>query len=724
MNKLIVRFLLLLLPVCSFAQRTTPYFGEPVRRYLTNAEADSIMYSTLQKIFGENGSDSGSLRKAFPGIKSTLMVQVQGMYSSRLMAVVPPAKRTPEVNSVYFASVKGSVHRLFSELVAQQFNSSILFKRYLGLNVSDRITHFHSKVIVQKNGRLLVEETIRIYNGNGAGSRSVADNNTEEGGGNNEIKRGIVRSFPTVYQDKYKINHHTTFNLISVKRKDIGDEEWSLKTRKNGNGYDLYLGTASIFLPNGYYTYVITYETDRQIKFLNDYDELNWNVTGNGWSFRIDSASCTVILPDSAGILSAKCYTGYYGSTASNCNLDYVPGGKTVYTKTMGPLKPKQGISIAVSWNKGVVHNSESRLAWLSRMFRHNQAVFLMPLFAVLMLIYNYIVWRRVGRDPKPGVAYPEYYPPKSLSPAAMGYIYDQGFDNRLVAATITDWAVKKYITIDVSRKGFIFKKNVYKIRDGGAKLKSDLGYDDYYDDSDELEDTTIEKGKYNKSLGSFRTQLISDLESKYKATKKNFFKGLFRLNNWYMAPGNLMIVLGFFYLIFGVFTRPLMRNPWQLIHMALGMIVCIIIQNIFYRLMKAYTAEGRQMMDKIEGFRMFLKAADEDRINFVNPPEKNLELYEKYLPYAIALDCEIEWGKQFEEIIKAASVAPGDGSVSSNSFSRTFSDHNFSSSFAGSLSGAISSASTPPSSSSGGGGSFGGGFSGGGGGGGGGGGW
>lgn len=722
MNQIIFRLLLLLLPLCGLAQRTTPYFGEPVRRYLNNAEADSIMFSTLQEVFEDNGSDSGALRKAFGSIKPVLMVQVQGMYSSRLMAAVPPSKKAPAAGTEYFNRVKADVHELFATLVEQQFSSSLQFKRYLGLSVSDRITHFHAKVTVQENGKLLVEETIRVYNGNGAGMRTPGDNRPEEGGGNNEIKRGIIRSFPTVYQDKFKLNHRTTFKLISVKRKDIGDEEWSLKTAQNG--YNLYLGSSGIFLPNGFYTYVITYETDRQIKFLEDYDELNWNITGNGWSFRIDSASCTIILPDSARIISGACYTGAYGSTDKNCNLDYVKGGKTIFTKTMGPLKPKQGISIAVSWQKGMVHNNEARTAYLWRMFRDNQAVFLMPLFAILMLVYNFIVWYRVGRDPKPGVVYPEYYPPKGLSPAAMGYVYEQGFDNRLVAATITDWAVKKYITIDVSRKGFIFKKNVYKIRDGGAKLKDGLGYDDYYDDSDELEDTTIEKGKYNKSLGSFRTELISDLEGKYKATQKNFFKGLFRLNNWYMAPGNLMIVLGFFYIIFGIFTRPLMRNPWQLIHLAVGMAVCIIIQNIFYRLMKAYTAEGRQVMDKIEGFRMFLKAADEDRINFVNPPAKNLALYEQYLPFAIALNCEIEWGNQFEDIIKSAAADPDSGSVGSHSFSSSFSNHNFSSSFAGSLSGAISSASTPPSSSSGGGGSFGGGSSGGGGGGGGGGGW
>ena len=136
---------------------------------------------------------------------------------------------------------------------------------------------------------------------------------------------------------------------------------------------------------------------------------------------------------------------------------------------------------------------------------------------------------------------------------------------------------------------------------------------------------------------------------------------------------------------------------------------------------MRAYSPAGRLLKDKIEGFRMFISATDENRFDTMNPPKKSLELYEKYLPFAIALGCAIEWGKQFEEIINTASI----GGATISSFSRSLSnDRSFSSSFASSFSGAISSASSPPSSSSGGGSSFGGGSSGGGGGGGGGGGW
>ena len=45
-------------------------------------------------------------------------------------------------------------------------------------------------------------------------------------------------------------------------------------------------------------------------------------------------------------------------------------------------------------------------------------------------------------------------------------------------------------------------------------------------------------------------------------------------------------------------------------------------------------------IMDQIEGFRQYLGVAEEDRLNALNPPEKTPELFEQFLPYAIALDC------------------------------------------------------------------------------------
>jgi uncharacterized membrane protein len=104
--------------------------------------------------------------------------------------------------------------------------------------------------------------------------------------------------------------------------------------------------------------------------------------------------------------------------------------------------------------------------------------------------------------------------------------------------------------------------------------------------------------------------------------------------------------------------------------------------------------------------------------------PEDSLQLFERYLPYAIALDVENRWADRYTGLLAAAAAAPGASqgfawySGSSDPWNDT---GGFVDSLGSSLTSTISSASTAPGSSSG---SGGGGSSGGGGGGGGGGGW
>lgn len=191
----------------------------------------------------------------------------------------------------------------------------------------------------------------------------------------------------------------------------------------------------------------------------------------------------------------------------------------------------------------------------------------------------------------------------------------------------------------------------------------------------------------------------------------------MFTLNSRYTVLPILVSVAAGIWGLIALIKALVLRNFWQAAYFVPGWILCVQVLRIFSRLLAAYSPEGRKLMDKIEGFRMFLATADEQRFDLMNPPEKTLELYEKYLPFAIALGCEIEWGQKFENIINTAYQDANAANVSSFSQSFSHDSQSFSSSFASSFSGAISSASTPPSSSSGGGSSFGGGSSGGGGG-------
>lgn len=171
------------------------------------------------------------------------------------------------------------------------------------------------------------------------------------------------------------------------------------------------------------------------------------------------------------------------------------------------------------------------------------------------------------------------------------------------------------------------------------------------------------------------------------------------------------------------VFAGLMLLNGTAALPLLFVVAAFIAVNVLFYYLMKAPTTAGRRLMDEIEGFRMYLDTAEKDRLNLENPPEKTPQLFEQYLPYALALDVEQSWSEQFAGVLAQASVGGQSYQpswYSGNSW-QTLGAAGFASSLGDSFSNAISSSSTAPGSSSG---SGGGGSSGGGGGGGGGGGW
>ena len=71
-------------------------------------------------------------------------------------------------------------------------------------------------------------------------------------------------------------------------------------------------------LPTGEHSYEIRYRTTRQLGFFADYDELYWNVTGNGWQFPIDSATVRIRLPQAVQFGQRSFYTGAQGASDRN----------------------------------------------------------------------------------------------------------------------------------------------------------------------------------------------------------------------------------------------------------------------------------------------------------------------------------------------------------------------------------------------------------------------
>ena len=141
-----------------------------------------------------------------------------------------------------------------------------------------------------------------------------------------------------------------------------------------------------------------------------------------------------------------------------------------------------------------------------------------------------------------------------------------------------------------------------------------------------------------------------------------------------------------------------------------------------FFHWLKAPTLEGRKLLDRIAGLRLYLGVAERDTLAAQTTPPMTVDEFQRFLPYALALGVEKTWADKFAAAVGPAAAAAAASTIAWYQSGGSYGGiTDFTSGLGSSLSGAISSSSSAPGSSSGGGG---GGSSGGGGGGGGGGGW
>ncbi|MFP5075956.1 DUF2207 domain-containing protein [Rhizobium sp. YIM 134829] len=271
-------------------------------------------------------------------------------------------------------------------------------------SAAERIRAYDATIAVAADGALTVTERIRA---------------TVEG---DRIQRGIYRDFPLLMQDAEGRTHRVGFTLLSVRRD--GKEEPS-RTEAIDGGIRIYTGEKDVILRHGEHVFELTYETDRQIRFFNSYDELYWNVTGNGWSFPIDAASARVTLPKDVRPLALAAYTGPQGSTARDARGEETADGAVF--RTTRPLGAEEGLTILVKLPKGAVaapDASQERLWWM----RDNLALLIATPGLMLVGVYYLFVWFRAGRDPEGGVVVPRWEPPAGLSPALVNYVDNRGF--------------------------------------------------------------------------------------------------------------------------------------------------------------------------------------------------------------------------------------------------------------------------------------------------------
>lgn len=615
-------------------------------------------------------------------------------------------------------------------MFARLLGLCLLLASVLPASAEEYISSYHSIVDVAKDGTLTVTEAIT--------ARAEGD----------RIKRGIFRDFPLYTLDKDGNRTKVGFKVLSVER-DGAPEDWH--TENIDGGIRIFTGNADRILPTGEHIFQITYTTDRQIRYFDSYDELTWNVTGNGWQFPMREISATISLPEGARPSDTAVFTGKFGATGKDARI--LTEGNDVFFASTRPFYPGEGMTVAVKLPKGVLDApsvSQQREWWL----RDRLALIIAGLGLLIVLAYYYRAWAAVGRDPAAGVIVPRWHPPEGLSPALVNYVDGRGFADggwTALSATALDLAVKGFVTIEDLKNGLIIRRTEKKIEDslpvGQRTLLSSIGAPGNSLTINKANGETVQKvgsdfrssiekehrGKYYRSnsgyivgglvlsfgvivaaliFGSFDegdigTIISLSMAAVFFAVSATIYGKQRRRGRGVLSRlGGIvfMAISGFliFSLIAGVVGRIFFDHVHDANTLAVVALALIVLLNVLFVLvMGAPTPLGRQLMDAIEGLRLYLTVAEKDRMNMQGAPQMSPQHFETLLPYAVALGVEKPWSKAFETWLAAASAgaaayAPTWYNGNYNSFGDRIGG--FSSSMASTIASTIP---APPSSSS-----------------------
>ena len=533
---------------------------------------------------------------------------------------------------------------------------------------AEAITRFVSDLTVNLDSSVTVTETI-TFNAEGQ-----------------QIKRGILRDFPTRYKTPNGEDYAVGFSVIAVKR-DGADEAWG--TEGIANGVRIRIGRADVLLDPGLHTYEITYRATGELGFFESFDEIYWNVTGNAWTFPIETAEAIIHLPEGASVIRHSAYTGSQGAQGQDFRVTGSTG-RIFRADTARPLEVNEGFTVAVAFTKGIVPPPPDYTVTSYKVLAGG---------AGLLFLYYLLAWLIVGRDPGGGPVIPRWAAPDGLGPAGVRFIWNRTFDDKSFAAAMIGLAAKGRIRITHGEAYEIEKLG----KEGPPLAATEQAL--YGQMPKKLKVKRENAGALSVMWSSLSHSLKAEFDrSTYHRNRVWFWVGLllsvlvlipalafvrpeeftvallvvyvcgaiWALVLWLAIRGLRAFrtsILGAVFLLivclpvglFGwIFQTALMKGimgPTLWVYMA-ALAALAAMHIAFIRLLPAHTAMGAKLKAEVGGLRLYMVTAEEKRLDMLNPPDKTPALFEALLPYAIALDCTNQWSEKFASVLAAASYA------------------------------------------------------------------
>jgi len=502
------------------------------------------------------------------------------------------------------------------------------------------IRDFKSTIQVHTDASLLIKEELSVDSGR------------------LKNKHGIFRSLPT--QAPYS---EGVFNKTPVKLVSITDFDGNPYTYETVNDAANHVITWKIGDPNqtitGITNYRIVYEVKNAIVETSDGMEFYWNLNGNFWELPIERYTADIILPSgiNAENTQVQLFTGVRGSTEQNAIFKWtsdVQLDSNILTVTSTrELAKQEGITIRMQMPAGII--TPYQPTWWELYSSYIWWLLLLPIFWIIWLVRK----EAQKDEKKPGPITVQYDPPNKMLPLELGVFETKGavMPGRYVSATIIDLAVKGYLKIEETQnKSFFGKTKGWKL----VLLKNDFTNLAKYEETIlcELFDGDFEVGA-TTTLSEHQNKFYKILQP-IKRFVVNWLKkqGLFKEGVAVSAKGIISGIIGFIVFLgfTGLLSVPLAGFSWGFV--LVGVLIVVVIWYLFVKFSLKKSRKGAEVDYHLKGFKLYLRQAEKYRMEFY---EKE-NIFEKYLPYAIAFGLVGKWVEAFKKIYgeeKASSYVP-----------------------------------------------------------------
>ena len=480
------------------------------------------------------------------------------------------------------------------------------------------IDRFDAVIQVERDGGIQVTETIT--------ARFVGSWN------------GIYRTIPVTYRTPQGFNWTLGLNL----QRATDGEGRPLRVEASRERHYIKF---KIWVPgaaDATRTVVLRYRATNGLRFFEDHDELYWNVTGDEWDVGLGAATARIELPAGATGIRAIAFNGAYGSTAQEATVE--TRGTTVRIAMPHALAFHEGLTAVVGWDKGLVVAPPAAARAQAVVTSNWPLAIPIPVF----LLAFWVWWRR-GRDPRRNPIAVQYEPPRGMSPAEAGTLLDNSADLRDITATLVDLSVRGFMRIE-EREGI-------KILGLVLGREYTLRRLDPPADAGELapHERRLFDGIFAGRSGLVElSELKEEFYTEIPGIKKNIFDRLLGRGFYHARPDKVRMHWMIAAVVFGgliaigggMMAAGFLMTPVPFI-VAGALVAGILLW--FSLIMPARTDAGTRALEQVLGFEEFLRRVESEHLKriIIGHPE----LFDRFLPFAMAFGVERKWARAFEGI-------------------------------------------------------------------------